>query len=294
MRARILPIVLGALVGAMVAVSITFAGEPVRGHSTDLYDALGAAAATGDSDAAAMKADVDQFLVLRGMAVNDLGAPERVVERLEAGPGRLLVEGLAPFVLEARSDPDIQDASSLRAYRALRHAALAGLASSDPTRYLEVFVAPRAGLTVSEFAERSGCSCDVRGLVVDVWGEDGWVMSSGRVVDGLSLERNASALEAELLEQAEVSLGQFGLGRKDVVVTVRQAHLSLSASDAVALSNDPDIYAVDTTADIADALSGRAASIRVLAPPDLFAAYRDFVLKDPIQPGYEPQTKETK
>lgn len=294
MRARLLPVLLGAVVGTIVAASAAVGGEPVQVTSADLYARLSAAAAEGDSDAVAMKADLDGYLALRGITVVDLAVPERVVERLDAGPGKLLVEDLAPWVIEARSDPDIHDALSLKAYRALRHTALKALAATAPNRDLEVFLAPRSALTLPEFAARTNCVCQVHQIVVDVWGADGWIMSSGRVFDGQRLDRVAAELEDELLQQAEVSLGQFGLTRRDVVVTLRQARVSVPASAAARLTQEPDVYAVDTTADIEDALRGRAASIQVGAPPDLYAAYRDFVLGDTIQPAYEPNTKGSK
>lgn len=289
MRRRVVPVLLGAAIGLGSVVAVTAAREPAAPTAAAVYEGLAVKAASGDRRAADLKRDVDRWLAARGLQPGDMAVPELVTSSLDAGLARLRIDDLSPWAIDVLPDPEIRSRADLQAYVALRHAAVEHLATKTPDREIDAALAPRLLLSVTDLASRTRCACRVSEVVVDVWGPDGWVMSSGRVFEGLSLRVAAAAIEAEILDQVGVSLDQYpGLRRADLRVTVRRVMVSLTAREASRLTAEPDLLAVDTSADIGDRFSGRAASINVAEPPDLFRINQE-QLGVQVEPAYEPQ-----
>jgi hypothetical protein len=282
-----------ALLGVVLVLSVigssSVSAAPPAAASRALYDAIGRDAARGDSRALELKQAIDQYLRRNSLRVEDLGSPIHSNSIENMGGMRLRIEGSPPWSVRVVNDTDLASAAALDSYRQNRHAVLAALAAADPGRRIRAVIAPSRLVDVSSFA--AGLTCDCRGvsIIVDVFSSAGWLMASGRPLTRQSIRASGDELEADLLEQAAVSLDQFSAAdTKGIHVTVRRIEVDVPAGEALKLAALANVLMVDTTTDLADAYRNVAATIQVGPGPDVFAAYAEFRLGNPIVPGPQP------
>ena len=280
------------LVGAIAVSTMTGAKDQSPSTGAELYERLTAAAAAGDQSAADYKRALDEHLTARGLGVRDLPLPAAAGAReVSAGPLRLAIEDNAPWGISVANRTELSDAAAVDSYRAARSEALRKLAAKDPSRELEVVIAPAAAVAPSGLAGLIACPCQTGEIIVDVVSDEGWLMTSARQFGRRDLAAEAAAFDAELLEQAAASLDQFSrVNARDLRLEVRSVRLFMPAAAAEAASRLPEVLLVDPLTDLADAHHGRAAVISVSNPPDVREAHARLVLGSPldasfVQPG---------
>lgn len=282
MRRRALTI--GFLVGTAIGmVSVVASGANERPTTgAELLSRLEAAASSGDSKAAAHLAALVDLMARRHLDPAALPMPEdKVRERAVAGV-RVQVVDSAPWYVKVRNVTQIADAQSLERYRADRHVALAELAFDAPAASIEVVVAPSGSMPIARLAALLDCTCPGE-LIVDVYAHGMWLMTAGRLVDGADLDDDGTGAETAILGQVEASLDLFpGIAATDLAIAVRSMRTSLSAEEAVRLSREPDVFAVDPLTDLARGETGRAAIVELGRGPDLRELHARLVLDAPV------------
>jgi hypothetical protein len=285
MRRR--PLVSGLLAGLLAAAAFSaFAGARNGTPQTgaELYERLTEAAAAGDRSASDYKQALDKYLEATGQGVSSLGLPgASAARRVAAGLVSLQIEDSAPWGIRVDNRTSLDTAAAVEAYRAVRTAALLGLSRKDAGRQIEVVISPSASLSPNEFASVLSCPCQTGELIVDVFTEDGWLMSSGRGFSGRELASSASDFEVEFLDQVSASLDLYpGVQRDDLRLEVRSVRLVMSAESARVTAAKPEVLLVDPLTDLSDSYAGRAAIVTVGNPPDVREAHARLVVGDPI------------
>lgn len=293
MSTRVRPrkaVFIGMVAALLVGTAAVGASRPSAGE--EFYSRIAAAAAEGDARAIEAKAAVDAFMSRNGMTPSAMGEPRQsVVGNSDLGiPVRL--DGILPWSVRIVNDAVLDSRASIDGYRALRHDALAALARS-PQREIRAVVSPNRFMSLQEFGASLPCACRGYVIVVDVFGANGWLMSSGGNFGGIELPVSMDALEQDLLDQARQSLDQFAAkDTADLRLTVRQVEVSLTAMEAKSISTEPGILLVDPLTDLADRYGSMAAVVEVSGSPSAFAAYAEYVLGSPLVPGAARPQKE--
>lgn len=290
-RGRLRP--LGRATIAMLGVAMLAVIGPAPSLAEDgmtaaeLYKSL-ERAAEDDPRIASELRTIDRFFERHDIDLGDLSKPEPKADVQRFDGMSIRVEGFEPWTLTIHNDTEVGKAGARSDYIDHRKEALAKLVAEDGGRRIEVVVSPDRPIDVSKFAQSLDCACDLRGIVIDVWDGDAWVMETGNWdTDVDDLAKNASSIERSFRDYSRSAFDLFdGLQADDLRYTLRWARLSLPADEAAKIARNDDVLLVDPITDIADRYADDAALIRVSNAPDVFRAFAE----DELDARFVPTT----